>query len=96
MRLGRRVRYDHTEGKIVVQTTWDPTPTLNSVDELRHRGIDGFGENKLVGRIPMDLMHEWIKEAGLKWDDREAVQDMMRRKLLSGEFDKLRPWKGTF
>jgi hypothetical protein len=44
----------------------------------------------------MPLVNEWIKEAGLTWDDGDAVQDMLNRKLLSGEYSKLRAWEGTF
>ena len=37
-----------------------------------------------------------LKEAGVKWDDVEARQQVVKRKILSGEFDKFRVWKGTY
>lgn len=49
-----------------------------------------------VGHIPMELMAIWIKEAGLKWEDTQAVSDLVRKKLLSGEYANLRPHQGSF
>jgi hypothetical protein len=41
------------------------------------------------------LINEWLKEAGVAWDD-PAMDDIIKRKMLSGEFDKLRVWEGTY
>jgi hypothetical protein len=41
------------------------------------------------------LIHEWLKEAGVSHDD-PAAQDVLRKKLLSGDADAFRVWKGTF
>jgi hypothetical protein len=38
----------------------------------------------------------WCDEAGIKWSDTQAKKEIIRKKMLSGEFDKLRVWKGTF
>jgi len=38
----------------------------------------------------------WCDEEGIKWSDIEARRDVMKKKILSGDFDKLRVWKGTF
>ena len=54
------------------------------------------GENRLVGTIPMHVIQTWCKEAGIKWSDLEARKEVVRKNILSGEFDKLRVWKGTF
>jgi len=94
MKIGEKVGFD--DGKIIVQKRFANDPYIEQVKQLKDQGIDGFGENKLVGRIPVHLLAEWIKEAGLKWDDTQAVSDMMRKRLLSGDFDKLRVWEGTF
>lgn len=85
--------------KIIHKRTFDFTGAIERVTEIKSHGVIGMGngaDNKLVGSIPMWLLNEWIKEAGLTWDDNEAVQDMMRKKLLSGDFNKLRAWEGTF
>lgn len=49
-----------------------------------------------VGTIPMIVLEQWLKEAGVKWDDRPACQDVIRKKLLSGDFSKFRVKEGRF
>lgn len=49
-----------------------------------------------VGHIPREMIAIWIKEAGLRWDDTAAVRDLVKRKLLSGEYNNLRPHTGSF
>lgn len=49
-----------------------------------------------VGHIPQELLGIWIKEAGLRWEDTDAVSDLIRTKLLSGEFTNLRPETRSF
>ena len=68
---------------------------LDRAEELRQHGNAEFGESKLVGVIDAALINEWLKEAGIAWDD-PAMDDVIKRKMLSGEFDKLRVWQGTY
>lgn len=97
MKLGERVHNVHgDDSKFVVETIYDNAPVLRQAEILRQSGVEGFGESKLVGRVPMHLISEWIKEAGLTWEDTEAVQDLIRRKMLSGDFDKFRVWQGKY
>jgi hypothetical protein len=44
----------------------------------------------------MHVITQWCKDAGIRWDDIEARKEIVRKKILSGDFDKLRVWKGTF
>ena len=83
------------DGKLIRQRTFDPTPQIEQAKTLRDMGKDGYSENKLVARIPNWLIHEWLKEAGVSADD-PAAQDVLRKKLLSGDADAFRVWKGTF
>lgn len=84
-------------GKIIRHKQEDVEPALNRAAELRSNGITSLGkENWHVGSIPKIVLENWVKEAGLRFDDREAVADLIKRKLLSGEFDKLRVHGGTF
>lgn len=89
-------KFFHQDGKIVHKRTFDAQTTIDRVSALKSSGKVALGESRLVGSIPMPLVNEWIKEAGLTWDDGDAVQDMLKRKLLSGEYSKLRAWEGTF
>ena len=81
--------------KIIHARSFDVNPTLRSVQRLRDMG-DRKDGNWHVGRIPQEMIGEWIKEAGLAWSDHEAVRDLIHRKLMSGEYDALRPKLGTF
>ena len=95
MLLGTRV-IDDEGSKFVVRKTYDFTPVEDSVRALRDAGAVGTKDSWFVGRIPGPLISLWLKEAGVSWDNREAVQEIIRRKLLSGEYNTLRPHTGTF
>jgi hypothetical protein len=87
----------HQDGnKIVHVKTHDWNPMLDQAQAYRDQGIDGFGENKLVGVIDPALLGEWLKEAGVAWDDTHARAEVVKRKMLSGDFDKLRVWDKTY
>ena len=84
------------DDKLVIKSRHDVNPILDRVRQLRDQNIDGLGENKLVGSIPMPLVAAWVKEAGLLWDDTQAVRDLIKRKIQSGEFSKFRVWEGKY
>lgn len=84
------------DGKLIIQQTHDYSGILQQAKKLREAGCQDLGESKLVGRIPITLIREWCKEAGVKWSDVQARHDVVRRKLLSGEFDKFRVWNGRY
>ena len=96
MKIGEKIHYDHADNKLIVQKTHDVNPELHRAEMLRNAGVGQTGEKRLVGTIPLNLIAEWCKEAGVKWDDVQARQDVVKRKILSGEFDKFRVWKGTY
>ena len=89
-------RYHEDGRKLIVETVTDQTQTLQLASDLRSAGAgDHGGEHKLVGIIPGELIEIWAKEAGVKFDD-PALKDVIKRKLLSGDFSKLRIWEGTY
>jgi hypothetical protein len=81
--------------RIVQIKTQDWNPMLERAEMLRQTGNEEFGESKLIGVVDSALLGEWLKEAGIGWDD-PARGDVIKRKMLSGEFDKLRVWQGTY
>ena len=81
--------------QIVRVTQQDWNPMLEQAAALRATGCYSMGESKLVGVIDAALIGEWLKEAGVAWSD-PARDDVIKRKMLSGEFDKLRVWEGTY
>jgi|TARA_R110000787_G_scaffold239436_1_gene345744 hypothetical protein len=86
----------HQDGdKLIHVKQQDWNPMLKQAEEMRQNGNATFGESVCIGVIDQALMGEWLKEAGVKWDD-PAAQDVVKRKMLSGEFDKLRVWEGNY
>jgi hypothetical protein len=80
----------HQDGdKLVHVKKHDWNPMLKQAEEMRQNG------NARFGVIDQALLGEWIKEAGIPWDD-PAVEDIIKRKMLSGDFDKLRVWDGNY
>lgn len=94
MKIGEKVKFEGDQ--VVVQKTHDMTPEMHRAQMLREAGKGQKGESRLVGTIPLNLIAEWCKEAGVKWDDIEARKQIVKRKILSGDFDKFRVWKGTY
>lgn len=64
--------------------------------KLRDAPTQPMSDSWHVGSIPMIVLEQWFKEAGVKWDDKQACQEVVRRKLLSGEFSKFRVKEGRF
>lgn len=84
------------DGKIIRKKTTDPTAALDRAALLRSNNMTGFGENWHVGSIDMHVLEAWMKEDGITFDDRPAVQECIRKRLLSNEFNKFRVHEGTF
>ena len=94
MKVGEKF-IDNHDGTFVVQQKFNNEPYLNRVEKIRELNGGIMGESRLAGEIPLHIVETWAKEAGIKWSD-PAMKDVIKRKLLSGEFDKFRVWKGTF
>ena len=96
MKIKEQVHHDNKNDKIIVESTYDNNPALERAEQLRKAKVGITGHNKLVGTIPVHIIKTWCTEAGIKWSDNEAKKEIIRKKILSGDFDKLRVWKGTF
>ena len=96
MKIGEKIHHEDGGNTLVVEKIYDNEPYLDEVKAIKDAGLGQTGEKRLVGRIPLHILSQWIKEAGLRWDDHEAVRDVIKRKMLSGDFDKLRVWEGTY
>jgi hypothetical protein len=96
MQIGEQWFYDEQEKKWVQKKIHDWSFGIEHAKNLSetHGGV--VGESRLVGTIPMALINEWCKEAGVKWDDTKAREQVVKRKILSGDFDKFRVWKGKY
>jgi len=96
MKIGEKIHHEDNGQTLVVEKIYDNEPYLDEVKAIKDSGLGQTGEKRLVGRIPLHILSQWIKEAGLRWDDHDAVRDVIKRKMLSGDFDKLRVWEGTY
>jgi len=85
-----------TDKGIDIKKTYDNNVYIEEAKQIRDQGLGQTGENRLVGRLPVHLVSQWIKEAGLSWSDKAETKELIRKKMLSGEFDKFRVWKGTY
>mgnify|MGYP003624268766 CR=1 FL=1 len=95
MKVGEKVHFDG-EDKFVIQNTYDNNPYIEEAKQLRESGVGQTGDKRLVGRVPMHIVSMWLKEAGVRWDDHEAKKQIIRKKLLSGDFAAFRVWEGTY
>lgn len=102
MQVNEKVFED--DGKLIIQKSHDFTPVLKQMEQIRQQGIIGMegdttgkGDARFIGRIPTALAEQWCKEAGVKWSDTHARGEVIKRKILSGDFDAFRSdWKGTY
>jgi hypothetical protein len=96
-KIAEKVHHEDGGQTLTIERVYDNEPTLNQVKDLKDAGFDQQrGDNRLVGRIPMHIMAQWLKEAGVDWSDHGAAQEVIKRKILSGDFAKFRVWEGTF
>jgi hypothetical protein len=96
-KIKEEILYDNQFDKIIVKKSYDDQAELDRVAQIRKdSGINKFGSDyKFVGSVPTHLISEWLKEAGVAWDD-PARADVIKKKMLSGEFDRLKAWKGKY
>ncbi len=96
MKIGEKVTFDEKKQKILVENTYSNQPYLDRIAEINKLGLGQSGENRLAGSIPIHLLKEVCDKLGVEWSDTEARKDVVKKMLLSGDFDKLRVWKGKF
>jgi hypothetical protein len=102
MEVGEKV-YEE-DGKLIIKKSHDFSQVLKQMEEIRRNGIIGMdgdktgkGDARFIGRVPMALVDAWCKEAGIKSHDTEARAEVIKRKILSGDFDAFRSdWKGNY
>jgi len=96
LKIKEIVHHDDGGDTLTIERVYDSQPVLDSVKEIKDAGLGQTGDKRLVGRIPLHIMAQWLKEAGISWSDHEAAKEVIKRKILSGDFSKLRVWEGTY
>ena len=93
--VGEKVTVD--DDKLIIKRTFSLDETLKDAEYSRQKSMNSFGSDwKHVGEIHPAMLANWLKEAGVSWSDTEAVKEVIKKKLMSGEFSKLRDWEGTY
>lgn len=85
------------DGKIITQETYDPNPLLKDVQLLRHQREAGgpqICDGKHVARLPLWLVEAEARARGIKWDDREAMNEMVRSMVVDRDLRQFRVWDG--
>ena len=96
MKIKEIVHHDDGGDTLTIERVYDNQPVLDSVKQIKDAGLGQTGDKRLVGRIPLHIMAQWLKEAGISWTDHEAAKEVIKRKILSGDFSKLRVWEGKY
>lgn len=87
----------HYDGpKFAVERKQDAEPILDDLQVRRSLGMVGSSDMRHIGSVPNILLERWLADAGVRYSDRPAVKEVIKRKLLDGEFAKLRAWEGTY
>ncbi len=87
------------EDKIIRQKTTDPNPAIKSAKQLRDAYQEGnhFAEDtRHIGRIDQHVLEMWMKEAGVTLDDRDAMAELIKRKMMDGDFAAFRVSEGSY
>lgn len=93
-KLNEQVHWDGR--KMIVQEQHDFHSVAEQAKTLKSAGLESVGESKLVARIPVKLLAEWAKEAGVKFSDTGAMRELLARKLMDADNSQFRVWEGRF
>ena len=94
-KISEEVSFDGDD--VIVKRTFDADVMVKDAEYGRQVANNKFGSDyKYHGNIDMNLVGNWLKEAGVQWHDTNAVNEVINKKLMSGEFSKLRAWEGKW
>ena len=87
----------NADDQMIIKKTYDANQMLLDAEYARENAPNAFASDyKHVGNVDMALVSIWLKEAGVQWTDTQAVKDVIKKKLMSNEFQKLRVWEGKW
>lgn len=96
MKIGEQFIPGDDRDTFHIKETFDAQAALDQAAALRSADATHMGESRLVAEVPMWLVEMWMKEAGVAHNDNAARQEVLNRKLQSGEFSKFRVWDGRY
>jgi len=90
-------KFSFEDDKLLIKKTFDASHMLNDAQHARETTQNSFGSDyKHVGNVDLGLLGIWLKEAGVSWEDTEAMKEVIKRKMMSNEFSALRVWEGSY
>ena len=93
-KISETISFEHDH--MVIKQRHDVSQALKDARAAKDAGIGMSGENRLVGFLDGAVLAAWLKEAGVEWSDTEAAKEVVKRKMMSGEFAKFRVWEGSY
>jgi len=93
-KISEKVSFEHDN--MVIHQRHDVSQAMRDAEMAKAAGIGMDGENRLVGFLEGPVLATWLKEAGVSWSDTEAAKEVVKRKMMSGEFSKFRVWEGSY
>lgn len=94
--MKKHVELINNEREAVITTTTDVQSVVDHASDLRANGLVGSADNRHVACIPEASLVQWCQEAGIRHDDKPAIRELLKRKILSGDISKLRVWEGSY
>jgi predicted TIM-barrel enzyme len=94
VKVSEKISFEHDN--MVIKQRHDVSQALRDAQVARDAGVGMSGENRLAGFLDGAVLASWLKEAGVAWSDTEAAKEVVKRKMLSGEFAKFRVWEGSY
>jgi len=90
-------KFSFDDDKLIIKKTFDASHMLNDAKHAREVTQNSFASDyKHVCNLDLGLLGKWLKEAGVGWEDTEAMKDVIKRKMMSNEFSALRVWEGSY
>ena len=93
-KISETISFEHDD--MVIKQRHDVSQALKDAEMAKASGVGMSGENRLVGFLDGAVLATWLKEAGVAWSDTEAAKEVVKRKMMSGEFSKFRVWEGSY
>lgn len=88
--------YDDQEERVYIQRVQDVEPILKKIQEekLSVRDVEGLGVK--AGTIPSVVVEDYMRKAGITFNEFLSDDVHVRRILLDPDFKGLRVWEGKF
>ena len=93
-KVSEKISFEHDN--MVIKQRHDVSQALRDAQVARDAGVGMSGEKRLAGFLDGAVLATWLKEAGVAWSDTEAAEEVVKRKMMSGEFAKFRVWEGSY